>query len=1772
MSTHSANLRSQSALESPAITETAKALFSFSLSMVKRPLWLFLLAALIATNTFAQNSNVNPNPTQGPPTTLYTHGLSDFEQINLFDGSFNFLLPLLTMGGRGSAGHTVMLPITNQLSIERGPSSSINIATRYVKNTADSKGDASPYPRVYSPGFMNVAALQGIAEQCLDRYGEPYFIDNDQSTVLRFTWPDGSTTEFRDAIYDGKFLPAAGCNGHPAVSRGKIFKSKDGSGMTFVSGSDVYDKPFPQISGNLMMPDGTVYRILSNLVVSIRDRNGNTISFEYEDYSEQVEIGSTTVTVTKKRVKTVIDPLRRKAELIYNVIEEPYGTCDQIKYTGFAGAAQTIRVCKTNLDNALKKPEFSVLSYAQLFPGFQVGNNNQARAGNFDPTVISSVWLPNGQRFNFFYNSYSELVRVELPLGGVVEYDWKAGMTDQNVTDFYSNNESYRRMVERRVYPDGVTLESKTQFSRPEKASYRAPTPIGASGSGNFTFGGYVYSSTIGYVDVDSIDPAQNDKVLSRTRHHFYDHAAYADGDAIYFSRWKRGKEWKTEIFGENGSTLLRTNENKWEQRAHVSWYDNRNDATYQFEPSYDPHVTETKSTLGDTGQDLRKTFSFDRYNNQTDTYEYDFDNTIMRHTHVEYITINPANNLDYAANGIHILNLPKEQWLSTDLDGVNKKSLTTFEYDNYTQDANHEPLKTYELTFSGLDSVSTADYKTRGNLTSVSRHLLDNGQSVRSIMAYQQYDLAGNVVKTIDGRGKATTIDFQDCFGTPDGELQPNTSPTELGTQERSYAFATTVTNALGHTSTNQYDYYQGAVVDSKDANGIVNSSFYNDQGRLTQVIRANKTNLKNQTTFDYNYTSRLVTSTSDLSQFGDNVLKTEKVYDGLERLTEARQYEKTGKYISVKQEYDALGRIQKQSNPYRPYDPNDSLKWTTFEYDALGRARVITTPDGAKALVDYQGLNMLSTDQAGKQRLSQVNALGQLTDVWEITNADSYTEPVSFSPEHPEITSGYRTQYERDILDNLSTVKQGGQLRIFEYNSLSQLTSAKNPESGTTLYDYDDNGNLWHKTDARLIKTTYTYDDLNRLKIKAYSDGKTPTVTYTYDLATVANSKGRLTSVSSTVSTTNYTAYNALGRVTSSNQVTDGNTYTFPVYDYDLAGNLQRQVYPSGLQVGTNYDSAGRISEVWGNWPANCPPGWDCMLATQVYADSFSYAPHGAVESMMLGNVLWEQVKFNSRLQPIQIGLGTSSTDTSKLKIDYDYGTTTNNGNIQSQKITLPGLQYPSVQSYNYDQLNRLQSVEEKSNGATQWKQTFSYDRFGNRSIDTSLENNQPKTTPALVGINPKLSPVNNRIERRAGSNEQYLYDDDGNLTKDQDGNTFVYDAENRQTQYFISTNLATPVANYAYDGNGERVKKEVGNEKTIFVYNAFGQLIAEYSNSIPNANGTRYITSDPLGSPRVITDQAGEVKERHDYFPFGEEIDSGWSGRVNVQGYGAGQLRTKFTGKERDDESGLDFFNARYYSSAQGRFTSVDPDNYQAMRDQSDPQSWNAYAYVNNNPLNRVDPDGKGWLDKLWQRIRNWEYGFRTDEQVQQLEDKWRNWLRDREKDAGGTLIYCPGGCGPGSQSYKVNIDALSRNEVFRYAAELKEALQSGNIVVYSKEQIDKMAGLDNPIVGAAAGPVMNFAAKQLQKKFKHANDFGVSGNYNSANASKFQKAIEDHLANADTKVINGTYRGQSVTHYVNPNTGLNVMKDASGNFLSGWKLNPSQLTNVLTRGKL
>ena len=105
-----------------------------------------------------------------------------------------------------------------------------------------------------------------------------------------------------------------------------------------------------------------------------------------------------------------------------------------------------------------------------------------------------------------------------------------------------------------------------------------------------------------------------------------------------------------------------------------------------------------------------------------------------------------------------------------------------------------------------------------------------------------------------------------------------------------------------------------------------------------------------------------------------------------------------------------------------------------------------------------------------------------------------------------------------------------------------------------------------------------------------------------------------------------------------------------------------------------------------------------------------------------------------------------------------------------------------------------------------------------------------------------------------------------------------------------------------------------------------------------------------------------------------------------------------------------------------------------------------------------------------------------------------------------------------------------------------------------------------------MSAATPRTITFDPRQLQRKFKHAVDFGVMGKYSRQQATMFERAIHAHVEDETTLMIPGMYRGESVTHFVNPQTGLNVMRDMQGAFVSGWRLTLVQLTNVLVRGSL
>ncbi len=1533
-----------------------------------------LLLISLARNGSAQDGLLGQTPIGlAPGSPAGSYSLSGFDTINLFNGNLNFNLPLLGVAGRGEA------------------QTSVNLAINFkwmLKSYVGPNGDNIYYPEGgwwtpengYGPGLM-VGRYGGLISYCAQSGGFNYY----GKTLSRITFvtPDGTEFELRDQLTGGRPIDTPYCSAGNA-SRGTVFVTADGTSATFVSDDTIVDSFYPQgdgdffyPSGYLMLRDGKRYRIDLGRVTWMRDRNGNKLTFTYGPLG----VG---------RVTKITDSLNREVTFTYDVSDvAPYGLCDHIIFKGYGGAERKIRVSHTNLGSALRSG-FALQTYAQLFPQL----NGADSTLTFDPTVTSAVWLPNdpndsatARKYSFYYNSYGELARVVLPTGGAVEYDWAVGA----IGGFASGDIGvgiYRRVTTRREYTNGTAVTQTMTISRPE------------STNSNFNF------TNLGYVDVQFGSAA-----IGKTRHYFHGSPAESlNRDAISYTPWKDGKEYKTEYFAADGTTVLRRVEHTFAQRAPVSWWG----GTADEEPPNDPRTTQSVTTLVDTNQVTKHSaidpqtgaVGFDQYNNQTDVYEYDYGTgapgALLRHRHTDYLTTNliGTTTYNYATDtAIHLRSLPAQSSVY-DAAGV-EQSRTSYEYDNYTATANHAAL-TARTGISGLDSAFTTSKKTRGNVTAVTRHLLTNGTATGSISTYQQYDVAGNALKQIDGEANVTTFTFNDRFGTPDLEAQANSAPTQLGTQQ-SYAFPSLVTNQKGHKNYFQRDYYTGKVVNAEDANGVTSSASYDDHlDRPTQIVRAaNDALLPNQTTFAYDDAARVVTATSDFDSYNDATpLKSQTLYDGLGRVTETRTFETATAFIAVRKSYDALGRVKQVSNPFKS---GQGQVWTVTAYDTLGRATTVTTPDSAVVTNSYSGNTVTVTDQTGKDKQSTTDALGRLTQVVEDPGTGGL---------------GYTTTYLYDVLDNLRKVTQDTQYRYFMYDSLSRLIRVKHPEQTaraslaltdpvsnnsqwSMAYTYDNNGNPATRTDARGLLSTYTYDELNRNTLITYKNGTVvqARAERTYDTAT--NGVGRLAASfyyidsgtnAGANSRTDINGYDALGRPLSQSQYFYANASWGTAFvtqrTYNLAGAVTSQTYPSGRTVTYAYDLAGRASSFTGNLGDG---------VSRNYATSITYDVWGGLSRERFGTttLLYHKERRNVRGQLYDMRLSTVNDADNWNRgavinfyslSNYGFGLsgTDNNGNLYVQQHWVPNDDAITTssfmqQNYDYDQLNRLKWMAEYPDGnaaGSTGSQAFNYDQFGNRTID-------PASWGA--GINEQQFTVvtaKNQLGVPAGQTGAMQYDAAGNLYNDTYSGTGsrTFDAENRMV---TATNVAVQQSVYTYDADGKRVRRKSYGVETWQVYGMEGELLAEYASSTAPAApqkeygyrnnqllvtatsgaDVRWLVADHLGTPRIIADKTGSLAgiTRHDYLPFGEELLAGTGSRTAAKGYATDGVRQHFTGYERDDETWLDYAQARYLTNTQGRFVSVDP--LLASGRAGNPQSWNRYAYVLNNPLAFTDPTGLG-----------------------------------------------------------------------------------------------------------------------------------------------------------------------------------------------------------------
>ncbi|HEX8148023.1 MAG TPA: LamG-like jellyroll fold domain-containing protein [Pyrinomonadaceae bacterium] len=1429
-----------------------------------------LLASCAAARAQGTTSATDGSTPEGmkPGAPAGSYQLSGFDSVNFFNGNLNFRLPLLQIGGRGSAASAVSLPIERKWSVARTVS---NPATYWPET-----GGWSGLQVGYGPGVL-VGRLAGASSLSCGGLAEV-------ESLLRLTFiaSDGTEYELHDTSNNGYrgTTQYTNCQVSDTTSRGREFVTADGASATFVSDEELQDgydgaPEQKKFSGYLMLRDGTRYRIREGLVDWVRDRNGNKLSYEY----------------ASERVTKITDSLGREVTFSYGpTLSPPYS--DTITYTGFGGAARTVRVWYGRMGTALRGDQ-ALKSEHDLFPSL----NGADSSGYFERAVATSVELPDGRSYRFKYNSYGELARVELPTGGAFEYDWDGGFTPNSPGLYFvgtagtGSYQVYRRVVERRVYPGGGT-----------GSSFASRMTIGKPEENN---------TNVGYAEVKNYDQAG--ALLTWERHHFYGSARVrGDWKPTDYEGWKTGRERKTEVFDPAFSTTAaaRTTVRTWAQ-------DDGSLNVPKDESPVDPPLIRVQTRLEETGQESKQEFAYDAYLNRTDVREYDYwtgaspPAHATRHTHTDYVTAAAYVNADVNPSlGASLRSLPAaEQVYAVDPSTGAETPVSQSEtrYDEAAYPLLECGSAEIQIACSSAPQWEELGVAPRGNATTARRWLDTTNSWVET---HAQYDRLGNVRSTLDANGNLSRVGYLDSFcnngGGCGGTYTPNTFafPTAARSPKPDPSGAHGSASELA-TST-VYDFYTGLVYSSTDANSQSTRFEYEGQpGRLDRIKAVVRPD-GGRTDFDYGDTAGdlYVRTLADLD--GARRTESKQYFDGLGRAYRTATYENAvaaQPWLNADTEYDALGRAWRVSLPYRSAGggaPLTAQGWsgagrTETAYDALGRIRTVTTrPDNAVVHTDYSGARVLVTDQAGKQRISRTDALGRLREVWEVTPNDPAKYP-GVEPIPSAVTAGlpvsgygYPTGYDYDALGNLLKVTQGTQQpRSFAYDSLSRLKSATNPESSTASYTYDANGNLKTRTDARGTTATYGYDALNRNTTVTYALGgptaTTPGVARHYDNpAATANGLGRpWKSEAVGVALTTVGAYDVAGRPTARTQQFRvgnawGQAYTTAL-SYNRAGGVTALTYPSGHRVEYQYDAMGRLGD------SGSQPAFKGTLgdgAERTYASQVIYGELGGMSQERFGTdtPLFNKRFYNARGQLGEIRVSTHSitntdpgliTNWNRGAIINHYsasgwgasgGGPDNNGNLRQQDVFIPKLEGAGydqagnydvlTQNFDYDALNRLTRAAESSGGQTRWAQAYDYDRWGNRTLDAAgTWLGEPSAPPSDLLNEKQFDKADfqntNRLYAPGDTallmgDRRMQYDGAGNLTVDTytGRGTRTYDAENRMTSaQFVSGQAQTAL--YVYDADGLRIKRAVGTgEESWQVYGAGGELLAEYA---PNAAPT-------------------------------------------------------------------------------------------------------------------------------------------------------------------------------------------------------------------------------------------------------------------------------------------------------------------------------------------
>jgi RHS repeat-associated protein len=941
--------------------------------------------------------------------------------------------------------------------------------------------------------------------------------------------------------------------------------------------------------------------------------------------------------------------------------------------------------------------------------------------------------------------------------------------------------------------------------------------------------------------------------------------------------------------------------------------------------------------TYDELGQQIKTDFDYDVYGNVTNKREYGYQISaqwkVRRRTHFTYINWEPYISA-YMRNLVMMVEVFDALQNTNDADDV-LVGKAAYGYDNYGAMAgmeNYGGAASPPGHLTSYDATKTA----RGNVTGVVSYSDVSGSGVTR---NSKLDIFGNVTKA-----QVSCCDeksFTMTEATYWSRASQTTSGNPLGiylTTSAGYDFntlaTTTQTDPTNQTTTMSYDAQQ------------------NPTG-FTSPTGANGTTA-------YNVWSEVTSKSFTYSDGGVNKTITETaVYDAWGQMTQSVN----ANGAQTNYTYNNMGRMITRTNPFPQGGTPGPV--TTYQYDQLGRATLVTLPGGNTIQTAYSGSVATVTDQVNRKTKQELDGLGRLIKVTE-----------------QDVSTGALTQetsYTYDIADRLTLVNQGNQTRAFRYDAEDRLLFERIPEMSATIndgtgtmwstkYTYTDWAAVATKQDARGVITTFAYDTLHRLTSVSYNTSGAPavaatsTVIYNYDNVNGSETKGLLLSITVGSSYSETYAYDSNKRVSAVTRMMDGRNYATS-FQYNAANQQTQMTYPSGRVINFGHDSKGRLTSAGS------------------FLSSVTYNGIGQLTATALGNGVTESYGYDANRLQLTSQTATKSGGPANGLMNLTYGYNATAGQMgagstagnASQLMTISGTMgatqckgcpdTPTTEtaSYNYDVVGRLVTSNQASNGSSAQRR-FAYDRWGNRTgmWDAVSGGNQIQS---MVLQQSGGAPTNRLTSvTTSGVTSNYAYDSAGNVTND-GSHTYAYDAENR----IVSVDSGT-TATYAYDTSNQRYKKVTGGATTHYIWQG-SQVIAEHnggtgtvltdyvsagSRMIANVSSgsTQYFLSDRL-SVRMTLDTSGSVLGRQAHLPFGE--DFGESGT---------QEKHHFTSYERDGGSGTDYAVNRQHAQTIGRFNRPDP--FDASARVSNPQSLNRYSYAGNNPVNRTDTLGLDFSD--------------------------------------------------------------------------------------------------------------------------------------------------------------------------------------------------------------